>query len=230
MDDYPRAKPPHIGELHVDLMSWMAFFTRTMREIAEFVGEVDDEEEFRGIEKAILDNLEDLHWNKEENMYCDLSVDDEDESVFVCHKGYLSLFPFLLGILPPNSPHLGPIFDMIHSPEHLWSPFGIRSLSASHPLFGEGENYWRGPIWIQMNYLALSSLKKVYAAQPGPHQERAQKIYEELRKNVIDNVYKEYERTGYVWEQYDPLSGEGKRSHPFTGWTSLVTLILSEKY
>ncbi|KAI9510162.1 mannosyl oligosaccharide glucosidase-domain-containing protein, partial [Russula earlei] len=27
MDDYPRA-PPHIGELHLDLLSWMAFFSR----------------------------------------------------------------------------------------------------------------------------------------------------------------------------------------------------------
>ena len=30
MDDYPRG-PPHAGELHLDLISWMAFFSRTMR-------------------------------------------------------------------------------------------------------------------------------------------------------------------------------------------------------
>ena len=84
-----------------------------------------------------------------------------EETVHVCHKGYVSLFPFLLGLLPPDSPRLGHILNLIHDPEHLWSPYGIRSLSASHPLFGKGENYWRGPIWVQMNYLALSALHKV---------------------------------------------------------------------
>lgn len=42
--------------------------------------------------------------------------------------------------------------------------------------------------------------------------------------NTCSYSLQEYERTGYVWEQYDALTGEGKRSHPFTGWTSLVTL------
>ncbi|KAF8510232.1 glycoside hydrolase [Hysterangium stoloniferum] len=228
MDDYPRG-PPHAGELHVDLISWMAFFTRTMKDIANFVGETQDEENFIGIEKAILENIEDLHWNEEEQMYCDANIDEEEESFLVCNKGYLSLFPFMLGLLTPDSPHLGPSLDLLSSPDHLWSPYGIRSLSASHPLFGQGENYWRGPIWIQMNFLVLRSLY-TYATQPGPHRGHAQELYTQLRENIIKNVHKEYERTGYVWEQYDALSGEGKRSHPFTGWTSLVTLIISEKY
>lgn len=58
LDDYPRAKPPHVGELHLDLISWMGFFTRTMREIAEFAGEVEDEAEFAEIEESILGNIE----------------------------------------------------------------------------------------------------------------------------------------------------------------------------
>ncbi|KAH9853984.1 glycoside hydrolase [Lenzites betulinus] len=223
MDDYPRG-PPSAGELHLDLISWMAFFAQTMRDIADFVGETDDALAFEEIAKATIENIDDLHWSEENQMYCDVGVNDDDDSYHVCHKGYLSLFPFLLSLLPPDSPHLGAILDLLRDPEHLWSPYGLRSLSASHPDFGQGENYWKGPIWIQMNYLALSALHKTYATQEGPHQARAQEIYAELRRNVIENVHKEYVRTGYVWEQYDALTGEGRRSHPFTGWTSLVTL------
>jgi mannosyl-oligosaccharide glucosidase len=57
MDDYPRG-PPHAGELHLDLMAWMGFFTRTMKDIANFVGEIDDELSFAELETAILNNLE----------------------------------------------------------------------------------------------------------------------------------------------------------------------------
>jgi len=229
MDDFPRG-PPHAGELHLDLISWMGFFSRTMKRIAGFLGHEDDEASYAEIEQAILDNIDDLHWNEEEQMYCDVNVNADDESYHVCHRGYLSLFPFLLGLLPPSSPHLGPVLDLLRSPEHLWSDYGLRSLSLSHPEFGQGENYWKGPIWMQMNYLALSSLYKIYMPEDGPHRQRAGEIYTELRQNVVDNVYKEYERTGYTWEQYNALTGEGQRSHPFTGWTSLITLIMSEKY
>ena len=114
-------------------------------------------------------------------MYCDANVNEDgmlfrpsyflylltpnppssEESYHICHKGYLSLFPFLHSLLAADSPHLGAILDLMRDPEHLWSPYGLRSLSASHPDFGKGENYWKGPIWIQMNYLALSALHKV---------------------------------------------------------------------
>ena len=74
-------------------------------------------------------------------------------------------------------------------------------------------------------FLHLSHVpEQKYAAVEGPYQEQARKVYTELRTNIIDNVFNEYERTGYVWEQYNALTGEGRRSHPFTGWTSLVTL------
>lgn len=182
-------------------------------------------------------------------------LQSSEESIHVCNKGYLSLFPFLLGLLPSSSPHLGPILDLLSDPLHLWSPYGLRSLSASHPLFGQGENYWRGPIWIQMNYLALSSLYKVpysfscvgcylradrYMQQNLDHIRRGPARYTMTYERTLYAMFsrrvrlylawldlivgQEYERTGYVWEQYDPMTGEGRRSHPFTGWTSLVTL------
>jgi hypothetical protein len=59
MDDYPRS-PPHIGELHLDLLSWMGFFSRTMKEIAEFIGEEEDRLYYANNEKGVIDNLDGL--------------------------------------------------------------------------------------------------------------------------------------------------------------------------
>lgn len=229
MDDYPRG-PPHAGELHLDLLAWMAHFTRTMRSVASFIGQLDDAASYQEIEEAMLANLDDLHWSEKEQMYCDLDVDDEDESYHECHKGYVSILPAALGLLESDSPRLKAILELVRDPEELWSAYGVRSLSKSHPEYGQGENYWKGPIWLQVNYLLLSSLHKKYAAEEGPYRDLASEIYTQLRKNLVENIYKEYTRTGYVWEQYDANTGNGQRSHPFTGWTSLVALILAEKY
>ena len=158
LDDYPRPQPPHPGELHTDLISWMGMMTRSMRRIASTIGEEDDAAEFQGYETAIIRNIDDLHWDKKARTYCDATIDDYEESVHVCHKGYISIFPFLTGLLPPDSPRLKHILDLIGDPEELWSDYGLRSLSKSDEFYETGENYWRSPIWMNMNYLAVKSL------------------------------------------------------------------------
>ena len=158
LDDYPRPQPPHPGELHTDLISWMGMVTRSMRRIASTIGEEDDVAEFQGYETAIIRNIDDLHWNQKAQTYCDATIDDYEESVYVCHKGYVSIFPFLTGLLPPDSPRLKHVLDLIGDPEELWSDYGIRSLSKSDEFYETGENYWRSPIWMNMNYLAVKSL------------------------------------------------------------------------
>ena len=51
-------------------------------------------------------------------------------------------------------------------------------------------------------------------------------MYTRLRKNLVENVFNEWERTGFAWEQYNPESGAGQRTQHFTGWTSLVVKIM----
>ena len=158
LDDYPRPQPPHPGELHTDLISWMGMMTRSMRRIAETIGETEDVTEFQGYETAIIRNIDDLHWDNDAKTYCDATIDDYEESVHVCHKGYISIFPFLTGLLPADSTRLGAILDLISDPEELWSQYGIRSLSKKDEFYETDENYWRSPIWINMNYLIVTNL------------------------------------------------------------------------
>lgn len=158
LDDYPRAQPPHPGELHLDAMAWVGLMAKELKRIASFLGEEDDVAELASHETAILRNLDDLHWDEKENMYCDATIDDYEEHVHVCHKGYISLFPFMTGLMDPKDKKMGATLDLISDPEELWSPHGIRSLSKSSEFYGTAENYWRSPVWMPMNYLITKQL------------------------------------------------------------------------
>ncbi|KAK0720526.1 glycoside hydrolase [Lasiosphaeris hirsuta] len=226
LDDYPRPQPPHPSELHVDLLSWMGVMAKSLANIADALGLAEEVDDLTKVRDAIEHNLDDLHWSAKEGCYCDATVDDFEENELVCHKGYISLFPFLTGLLPADSPRLRPLLALLADEDELWSPHGIRSLSKKDPFYGTSENYWRSPVWINVNYMAIVQLHNL-ATQQGPHQATARDLYSRLRKNIVDTVYAAWEETGFAWEQYNPETGRGQRTQHFTGWTSLVVKVMA---
>lgn len=231
LDDYPRPQPPHPGELHTDLLSWVGLMQRTLISLSTLLNESDDASDFTTHHTALLRNLDDLHWSDTHQTYCDATIDDYEESTHVCHKGYISIFPFMTNLLPASHPSLPHILTLISNPDELWSDFGIRSLSKSDPFYATDENYWRSPIWVNMNYLIIKSLYSTATSNdpdaPREVKERATKIYRALRTNLVRNVYGQWKETGFAWEQYNPETGAGQRTQHFTGWTSLVTVIMA---
>ncbi|QCD83381.1 mannosyl-oligosaccharide glucosidase [Vigna unguiculata] len=152
----------------------------------------------------------------------------------VPHIGYVSLFPFMGKIIPSGSWILEKQLQLISNDSLFWTDYGLRSLATTSSLYmkfnSESEGpYWRGQIWMNINYRILSALHH-YSKENGPYQDRAKAIYKQLRSNLIRNIVRNYKETGFLWEQYDQNSGEGKGSHPFTGWTSLVVLVMAEEY
>uniref|UniRef100_T1ISH0 Mannosyl-oligosaccharide glucosidase n=1 Tax=Strigamia maritima TaxID=126957 RepID=T1ISH0_STRMM len=161
-------------------------------------------------------------------------VIDEPKLQFVDSFGYVSLFPFITLILSPDSPKLAITLNRLKDPDLLWTKFGLRSLAKSNPLYMKHNTehdppYWRGAIWININFLTLRALYH-YSALDGPSKEISRELYKELKRNLVENIYNEYKRSGYVWEQYSDLTGQGQGSHPFTGWTSLIVLIMGDTY
>ncbi|XP_012226758.1 mannosyl-oligosaccharide glucosidase isoform X1 [Linepithema humile] len=264
LDDYPRASHPTAAERHVDLRCWIAFAARVMAKIAETLSYPAQkyQETFEYLSDNNL--LNKLHWSPNAQAYSDYGlhtdkvalrrppqkqrshsqsvrmemvrvVSEEPSLKFVDTTfGYVSLFPFILQIVEPDSSQLGKILQDLRDPYLLWTRYGLRSLAKTSPLHMKYNTehdppYWRGPIWMNLNYLTVRAAY-YYSNVEGPHREHAKKIYEELRKNLIQNIIKQYKKTGYLWEHYDNSEGEGKGSHPFTGWTSLVVLLMAEIY
>lgn len=93
-----------------------------------------------------IDILE-IHWDESQHAYADVVLTKSDSlkgRSFIHHHGYISLLPLVLGLIDPSSPKLKHIFRILKDPNHLWSPYGIRSLSKQDKYFGTGENYWKG--------------------------------------------------------------------------------------
>jgi mannosyl-oligosaccharide glucosidase len=162
----------------------------------------------------------------------ELFVPKNEKKQFVDHTGYVSLFPFFLRLIPASSPNLQHVLKTLSDTKSgLWSDFGLRSLAPKDRMYlrenapGDAP-YWRGPIWINCNFLAIHALRH-YAAEEGPYRETAAKLLEELSHNLITNIFNNYKETGFLWEQYNPKDGKGQRTHPFNGWSSLVVLMMS---
>lgn len=163
-----------------------------------------------------------------------VTLKDPEYRLVDSNFGYVSLFPFFLQLIEVDSPKLKKVLDDIENPNLLWTNYGLRSLSKTSPLYMKRNTehdppYWRGQIWINMNFLAIRALHH-YSTNSGPYNEQANKIYTKLRQNIIDNLMTQYYKTGYLWEQYSDKTGEGSGCRPFNGWSALVVLIMGENF
>ena len=157
LDDYPRAIPPHPAELHIDTLSWVGLMANILGKLATYLNHPAEVTKYAGDLDRVKRTAEIIHWSQDSQAFCDTTIENDDV-LHVCHKGYMSLFPFLVGLLEPSKPQLGEILNLMSNEKELWSSHGLRSLSLKDPYYGKDENYWRGPIWININYLAIRAL------------------------------------------------------------------------
>ncbi|KAF2745649.1 glycoside hydrolase family 63 protein [Sporormia fimetaria CBS 119925] len=225
LDDYPRAEPPDPTELHLDALCWVGVMARILTQIAEYLERDSDIPTYQTHLKAITHNIEVIHWSEQHNQYCDTRVYDDTHDYY-CPKGYIALWPLITGFLGPNHPHLNASLNLIRDATILWTDYGVRSLSPDHPAYMTAGNYWRSPIWVNINYMILSSLHRL-GTTPGPLKIRCRAIYRELRYNLITNAFRNYQASHSVWEQYDAETGQGQQTQGFAGWSALVVRIMA---
>ena len=199
----------------------MTYFSESINYFCEALKETDCKN-YSQIHHDIKEQLN-FFFDKEDNLYKDRGLNN----TFSKHLGYVNLFPLFFGYLDVNSEAFLATLKLIEDEKFLGSNFGVRSLSKSDDFFHRNDDYWTGPIWININYLILRGLRIYYFQN-----ERAKMLYTNLRFKLIGNVCDDWQKTGFFWENYNEDTGGGTeaRAHPFNGWTSLITLIISEKY
>lgn len=231
LDDYPRAEVPSTKERHVDLHCWMTWASGTLAKLSEKAGKnaTGFWEEHRRLRDALID----LHGSTvgSDSTREDLLLCDYDDDKKICHEGYTTILPLVLGLLDPSDTRVGAILDALEDPLRLRARAGVRSLSKSDEWHRKGDDYWTGSVWMPFNFLTLAALKTKYSVEDGPYRERAGRIWMELRKSILENAFQVFSETGQLWENYSPDDdASGKSGRQFTGWSSLVLLMYADMF
>lgn len=244
LDDYPRGSHVRREERHLDLHCWVAWAAGALSKLHRAAGK--DATEFDKLHIRMVESLDVFHErvepvsqehsqrgvrtevpasteDPEKLLLCDF--DGESSS---CEVGYVTILPLVLGLLDPSSPRVGAILDLLEGV--LRSPGGIRSLSSKSQYYRKGNDYWTGSVWMPFNFLTLAALRTKYSVEDGPFKARAAALHISLKNEILNNARQEWERSGFLWENYSPDTGEGKSGRQFTGWSALVVLIYGDLY
>lgn len=91
-------------------------------------------------------------------------------------------------------------------------PWAVTSVAKTHPGF-DSVRYWRGPVWVNMNWFLIRGLQRCGRVDEA----------DRLRRHTLDLVSQHG-----MYEYYDPETGRGRGSPDFS-WTAALTLDLLER-
>ena len=122
-----------------------------------------------------------------------------------------SLMPLLLSGLPKDIAARLVERHLLNARE-FWLPYLVPTVAKSERAFKAGETFliWRGPSWINTNWLLVQGLRQHSFHEPARH------IAEKSAELVLKSGFREY---------YNPLTGEGYGAKDF-GWSTLVVDML----
>jgi putative isomerase len=122
-----------------------------------------------------------------------------------------SLFPLLTGRLPENIARR--LVDNLVNPETFWVHYPVPTVARNDPKF-TNTVMWRGPVWINVNYLLVEGLERSGFSKEA----------QELRQRTLELVSLSKD----IFEYYDPDTGEASPTAAGTfGWSAALFIDLA---
>jgi glycogen debranching enzyme len=126
----------------------------------------------------------------------------------------VDLLPLLTGTLPHKVAHA--LVAELSDPKAFGSPFRVPTVAVGDPAFN-GDRMWRGPVWVNTNWLLIEGLlASGYAAQAV-----------QLAHRTLAMVA----AAGGAFEYYHPVTGlRAGRAAPAFAWTAALIVDLSVRF
>ena len=203
MDNTPR--PAEKGFGWVEMSSQMVIMYNNLAEMSHYLKEFEKEKYFQSRSKEIGESINKWCWNEEMGFYFDVKANG-DQFIKKTSGGF---WPLLAGIC--NEKQKAKMVEHLKNPEEFWRPIVFPTLAADEEEYHETGNYWCGGVWAPTNVMIIKGLEK----------SGFQKFAKIASEKYLHGMYKVFEKTGTLWENYAPEKYEqGNPAKPdFVGWT-----------
>ena len=185
MDNSPRFDTD--SDLYaIDFCCYMANEIRFMQKIAKELGDEENAEFFESWYEKIKSDINSTLWCEKDGFYYDFDIPN---NCFSAVQSVSSFLPVFAGIC--NEKQCARLISHLENPDEFGTELPIPTISQKDKTFGE--DMWRGPVWINYNYMLAKGFSEYgYDA-----------LAEKINGKTLDVINEWYNRTGTVYEFYD---------------------------
>ena len=189
-----------------DLNTYLCLQHESLAHIAHAIGEEQDARRWEASAQALAQRMLQEMWDPQQGLFWARRLGRRIDV-----RTPFNLFPLITGRMPPevNARLVGHLTD----PRQFWSLYPVPTV-AMDDLHYNPDQMWRGPSWLNVNYLLIEGLQRCGYAP----------LAQELRRKTLDMVLSQDD----IFEYYNPETGAApQRAAPFFGWSSAIFIDLA---
>jgi glycogen debranching enzyme len=194
-----------------ELNTYLCLQQEALAYIAWIIGEEQDVNLWLRRASDMAQRMIDRMWDDKAGLFWALRHAPDGNEYPVRVLTPFSLYPLWTGRLPkPMSERL---VSHLTDPATFWPRYPISTVARSDPRYAPNQ-MWRGPTWVNINYLFCEGLERVGHAD----------LARELRRRTLELVMQHND----IYEYYHPETGtRPPKAAPIFGWTSAVFIDLA---
>ncbi|HEX9028714.1 MAG TPA: trehalase family glycosidase, partial [Anaerolineales bacterium] len=189
-----------------DLNTYLCIQQQALAKIAAAIGEVEAANLWSRRADDLAQRMIEILWDEKAGIFW---AKRKGQPVTV--RTPFSLFPLLTGRMPPAI--ASRLVEHLTDESQFWPRYPVPSVALCDPKYDPNQ-MWRGPTWVNINYLVIEGLQK--AGYPG--------IAKELRRRTLDLIGGQQD----IFEYYHPETGQNPpKAAAIFGWSSAVFIDLA---
>jgi putative isomerase len=193
-----------------DLNTYLCLQQEALARIAQVIGEHDQVELWARRADAMAARMTQQLWDEQAGLYWAMHLNHE-RRIRVNVRTPFNLFPLMTGRLP--RPIVDRLVTHLSDAHEFWTRYPLPTVALDDPKF-DPLTMWRGPTWVNVNYLLIEGLQR----------NGYQQLARELRRRTLEMI----SRQDDIYEYYQPQTGEiPPKAASIFGWSSAVFIDLA---